>query len=92
MSEYQRLKAQMEAIKAKQGLRWIVIADEDVPPEDGEYLATIQSVGINPAEATHELVWSQGQWYTTGDLLPIGPVIAWRYKPLPFQPVRKNDD
>lgn len=89
MSEYDRLKeAQSEAIKAKQGLRWIVIANEGTPAEDGYYLATVGSVGIDPTETTcHELNWFKGKWYLPNDeMIEMGPVIAWRYKPTPFIP------
>lgn len=59
--------------------------DDRLPEEDGYYLATVGSVGIDPDETTcHELNWFKGKWYLPNDeMIEIGPVIAWRRKPEP---------
>lgn len=86
MTEYEFYKRQAEEMKAKQGLRWIVIATEGLPPEDGYYLATVGSAGIDPADATtHELNWFKGKWYLPSDeMVEMGPVVAWRLMPKPY--------
>lgn len=65
---------------------WVEIRSEaDFPKEDGYYLATVGSVGIDPSETTcHELNWFKGKWYLPSDeMIEMYPVIAWMPKPKP---------
>lgn len=67
--------------------RWIPIRTvDDLPKEDGYYLATVGSFGIDPSDTTcHELNWFKGKWYLPSDeMVEMEPVIAWMHKPEPF--------
>lgn len=70
---------------------------ERLPDEDGYYLATVGSVGIDPSETTcHELNWFKGVWYLPNDeMIAMPDVIAWMPLPEPYQPdsgEEKNDE
>lgn len=70
-------------------MMWEPIMDEkDLPKEDGYYLATVGSVGIDASETTcHELNWFKGKWYLPSDeMIEMGTVIAWMPKPEPYTP------
>jgi len=74
-------------------LRWIPIRSaDDLPKEDGYYLATCGSVGIDPDDTTsHELNWFGGKWYLPSDeMIEMDGVIAWMEKPKPYtEPAEK---
>jgi hypothetical protein len=68
-------------------LRWIPIRSaDDLPKENGYYLATCGSVGIDPDDTTsHELNWFGGKWYLPSDeMIEMDGVIAWMKKPKPY--------
>lgn len=68
-------------------LRWIPIRSaDDLPKENGYYLATCGSVGIDPDDTTsHELNWFGGKWYLPSDeMIEMDGVIAWMEKPKPY--------
>lgn len=68
-------------------LRWIPIRSaDDLPKENGFYLATCGSVGIDPDDTTsHELNWFGGKWYLPSDeMIEMDGVIAWMKKPKPY--------
>lgn len=67
--------------------RWIPIQSaDDLPKENGYYLATCGSVGIDPDDTTsHELNWFGGKWYLPSDeMIEMDGVIAWMEKPKPY--------
>lgn len=72
---------------------WIPVS-ERLPDDDGYFLATVGSFGIDPSETTcHELNWFKGKWYLTSDeMIEMGPVIAWMEKPEPYQEVKDGQD
>jgi len=68
-------------------LRWIPIRSaDDLPKENGYYLVTCGSVGIDPDDTTsHELNWFGGKWYLPSDeMIEMDGVIAWMKKPKPY--------
>ena len=68
-------------------LPWIPIRSaDDLPKENGYYLATCGSVGIDPDDTTsHELNWFSGKWYLPSDeMIEMDGVIAWMKKPQPY--------
>jgi len=68
-------------------MRWIPIRSAgDLPKENGYYLATCGSVGIDPDDTTsHELNWFNGKWYLPSDeMIEMDGVIAWMKKPKPY--------
>lgn len=94
--EYGYRAGYREGYNAAMNREWTSVS-ERLPDEDGYYLATVGSVGIDPSETTcHELNWFKGVWYLPNDeMITMPDVIAWMEIPEPYQPdsgEEKNDE